>query len=320
MAAKIDGTWNLHVATRDKPLDFFVLFSSGASLLGSAGQANHAAANAFMDAFAYYRQAHGLPAVSINWGAWADVGAAADRKLDARRGIATMAPQEGLQAFEWVVQESARRTRLSFAQIAVVPIDWETVFAQTAPDREPALFKLLSAESKRPSSDAAAAMTANSATGAEQPLPGEATNLLDALKSAPAEDRRDILVERIRQEVAAVLRIDPDHVIDEQQGLFEMGMDSLMSIELKTRLGAAVGHNLPSTLTFNYPTVAALAQYIRSQHPMDEKAPVSALPADAVRPKDDAAPIPDVGDLSENELAELLSAKLAKIRAAAGND
>ena len=81
LAPKVQGGWNLHTLTQDKPLDFFILFSSAASLLGSPGQANHVAANTFLDTLAHYRRSQGLPALSINWGVWSDIGAAAKRQL-----------------------------------------------------------------------------------------------------------------------------------------------------------------------------------------------------------------------------------------------
>ena len=119
MAPKVAGTWNLHALTRDLPLEFFVLFSSSASVSGSPGQGNHATANAFMDSLAHYRRAQGLPALSVNWGPWSEIGAAAHgdrgRRL-ASRGIGSFTPTEGLRALQQLIKQD-------YTQTAVIPFD-----------------------------------------------------------------------------------------------------------------------------------------------------------------------------------------------------
>src|SRR5439155_17412903 len=101
MRAKVEGAWNLHEQTTSRPLDFFVLFSSGSSLVGSPGQANYCAANAFLDALAHHRHAQGLPALAINWGRWTDVGLAATPDRGGRRafrGFGRVSPGRGREA------------------------------------------------------------------------------------------------------------------------------------------------------------------------------------------------------------------------------
>ncbi len=125
MAPKIDGAWNLHQLTLTAPLDFFILFSAGAALLGSPGQSNYAAANAFLDGLAHYRQGQGMCALSINWGAWAEVGMAARTKDQSQRrwageGIRLIYPHEGVQILEQLLKQSS-------AQVAVLPINWSQV-------------------------------------------------------------------------------------------------------------------------------------------------------------------------------------------------
>ncbi|MEK7324228.1 MAG: SDR family NAD(P)-dependent oxidoreductase, partial [Chloroflexota bacterium] len=125
-APKIDGAWNLHTLTQHLPLDFFVLFSSASSLLGSPGQGNYAAGNAFMDALAHYRKAQGLPALSINWGAWSEVGMAAslesqDQRRWAAQGMGAMTPEQGLAVFGQLLDAAEA------AQIGVLPINWSTL-------------------------------------------------------------------------------------------------------------------------------------------------------------------------------------------------
>ena len=133
LAPKVRGGWILHELSRDHPLDFFVLFSSAASLLGSAGQTNHAAANAGLDALAHFRRGRGLPAQSINWGAWSDVGTLASRRLEgilAERGLGTISPEAGLQVLDQVL-------RIGAPQIGVIPVRWSQFLGACRPGDDP---------------------------------------------------------------------------------------------------------------------------------------------------------------------------------------
>ncbi|MET0790202.1 MAG: SDR family NAD(P)-dependent oxidoreductase, partial [Polyangiaceae bacterium] len=142
MAPKVLGTWHLH---RLAPaLDFFALFSSGAAIAGSAGQANHAAANAFEDALAWYRQARGLPTVSINWGPWADVGAAADRNVSGPSFVMQIAPKDGLRALAAALVLDAAKQRLTSAQWVVIATDWSQLAQAPLAWRNSPLFRELS--------------------------------------------------------------------------------------------------------------------------------------------------------------------------------
>ena len=119
LAPKVEGAALLDRLTRGDPLDWFVLFSSIAAILGGTGQANHAAANAYLDQLAWQRRALGLPAVSINWGAWSEVGSAADLSDRlSELGVGFLTPSQGITALQRVLQSGAR-------QLAVLPIDWQ---------------------------------------------------------------------------------------------------------------------------------------------------------------------------------------------------
>ncbi|HET8683329.1 MAG TPA: SDR family NAD(P)-dependent oxidoreductase, partial [Micromonosporaceae bacterium] len=242
-APKVSGAWHLHMGTRDLPLDHFVLFSSIASLLGSPGQGNYAAANAFLDALAHHRRSLGLPGVSINWGAWGEAGMAADltgrdQQRWAGRGIGTIPPEQGIRALELVLASQAPQT-------AVMPVDWDRYAQQYPVGAQRCLLAEL--VDQGPDEDEAAAGG-----------PG----LREQIEAMPAEKRHEALVRYVAGEVAQVLMLDAE-VLDPHQGMFDMGMDSLMALELKNRVQAAFGHELPSTLLFNYPTIEAVAKYLQ---------------------------------------------------------
>ena len=237
LAPKVSGSWNLHTATLDLPLDFFVLFSSGASLLGSPGQASYSAANAFLDALAHHRRAEGRPAMSVNWGPWAEGGMAegVDRKRWKSRGLGLIPPEEGLRVLGALVRQGP-------TQIGVLPIRWEVFAAGAVP---PMLSEVVQQVRK---------MAGKRAEGPETPA------LLHALRQAAPSRRRGHVLAHLRDNVAKVLGlIGP---LDPRQPLRELGLDSLMAVELRNMIGKALGKPLSVTLLFDYPTLDALADHI----------------------------------------------------------
>lgn len=208
LAPKVDGARHLHELTRDEPLAAFVMFSSVASVFGSAGQSNYAAANAYLDALAEHRRANGLVATSVSWGPWARTGMSsylddAEVARLRRQGVTALTPRQGLRIFDAAI-------------------------AQDAPHL------------------VAAVLTPPATVAREQ------------LATLPAEERWPAVVALVRREVAVVLGAG----VGPRQVLGDAGVDSLMALELRTRLTAATGVPLPATLVVDHPTPNAIARLI----------------------------------------------------------
>jgi len=291
MTPKVAGAWNLHRLTEGLELDFFVCFSGGASVLGSPGQGNYAAANAFMDALAHYRHGRGRPALTINWGPWADSGMAAateerGKREFARHGMALIKPQDGLRT-------CAELLMWNRPQVAVLPIDWRDFFAASTADRPPPLLQDLAVES--------------GFSGAAKGV------LLQALKDAPARERRFLLTTELQARLAEALGLDAPERIAPRQRLFEMGLDSLMAVGLTARLQSELDCSLGSTLLFDYPTLGALADHLADDVVDLDFGASSGAPAAALV-EAPARAAPDLAELSDDEVAARLAAKLASIR------
>ena len=293
LSPKADGVINLARSVEAIDLDFFVAFSSGSAVLGSAGQAAYAGANAFLDAATLSMRHQGRAALTINWGAWEGDGMAGsvDERVArswAERGIGTLSKATGLGALEEALASRAGRA-------VVVPIRWETFFA-TATEPIPLLLTELAPSTL--SGEAAAAP--------------QRSDLSDELSALSASKRERVLVERLREETAGVLGVQIDE-IDARTGLTEQGMDSLMAVELASRLSRVAGVALPSTFAFEFPTLAALGKHLLVQ-----LLPSSAeADADAEETLDDSKPgtetVPhdqEIEDLSEAELQDELRREL----------
>ena len=295
---KIAGTWNLHLLTRDLKLDFFVVFSSTTALWGSSLLGHYAAANTFLDTFAHYRQASGLPAVSINWGTW-DVMRAASLGEQAKVvqfGLNQMPAEAALGILGGLLNSP-------MALVAIASVDWHVLKpAYEARRKRPLLEKI----------------DLGIPTQMGGRLKKKAATLMEQLKSIPIEDRKEFILRVVREQVAQVISNPEPASLDIHQGLFEMGLDSLMSVELKSLLEASVEQALPSTLTFNYPTIADLANYLEKEI-QGQLFTVTASHLQTKSAEDlpsTTGPLPGEQDkiLTEDELAELLTAKLLKLK------
>jgi myxalamid-type polyketide synthase MxaB len=303
---KMQGSWNLHTLTCNRPLDFFVLFSSAVALLGSPGQANHAAANTFQDALAHYRHAHGLPALTINWGAWSEVGAAAERRVEERmmqRGGVYMSPQEGIEAFEYAMARANQAVGERQTQIGIVALDWSKQVERWVDGAPPPFYREIAWEVPAMNGESVATSQAAEDENDTMQRLGEA---------APAE-RQSILLEYVRLQALRVLDLDPAHPLDRRQKLQEVGLDSLMAVELRNRVGTglALKRKLPATLLFDYPTVEALTAFLIQELAFDQvgqtDSPLATL-ADRDRAAEEA--LAELEQLTDEEAEALLFEEL----------
>ncbi len=239
MAPKVQGAWHLHQLSQNQSLDFFVLFSSVASLLGSPGQGNHSAANGFLDGLAHYRRTMGLPGLSIHWGAVSQVGEAAERGADVRvskQGMGAISPVQVLESLELLMSGSD-------VEVGVVPIEWSWWQERVAQWR----FLVDWQETLKTTSK-----TSNS-------------EFILKLESTAPNRRKSLLEEHIRLQVALVLGISNPKSISLETGFFDLGMDSLTSVELRNKLQASLERSLPSSLAFNYSTINKLVDYLAKE-------------------------------------------------------
>ncbi|MGB9307313.1 MAG: SDR family NAD(P)-dependent oxidoreductase, partial [Mycobacterium sp.] len=246
MAPKVQGAWNLHALTKDADLDLFVLFSSAASLLGPPGAANYAAANAFLDALAWHRRAEGRPALSVNWGPWAELGFFTRSELQsyfAQYGVEAMPAADSLQALSSLLTRSA-------TQAVVLDIDW----ARWQPDVQPPLLAELGVV---PSGDKPQGGTA----------PGPGSGLDDALQGATPEERQRLLESYLCELAAGKLGLTPS-TLDIEAPLNSLGVDSLITVELRMQVERDLGVVVPVTRLLEGPSVASLAEWLRDHLPV----------------------------------------------------
>jgi acyl transferase domain-containing protein len=304
MGPKLLGSWHLHQRARE--LDFLVLFASGASLAGSPGQSNHAAANAFEDALAWYRQARGLPTVSINWGPWAEVGAAVDRAVEAT-GLQGIAPADGLAALEFALRGERIGGTFASSQLGVLRTDWTHLVEVADNGRLAPLFGELLAGARRKSQSAVPGKTASTTTA-------PSAGLRERIRAAMPNRRRALLRDHVRQQTVKVLGLAHAEDLDINEPLRQLGLDSLMAVELRNLLGKSVGHGLPATVTFDHPTVEALVEHLATTVLADD---IGVGAAPDAPPEAAAAPAADTGtrfdDLSSDELAAQLASRLDRI-------
>ncbi len=243
--AKIHGTWNLHQATLDQPLDFFILFSSNAALFGAAGQGNYAASNLFLDSLAHYRASQGLPALAVNWGPIGDVGYLARNPLVAAwlesGGSKLITSAQAMQAMELALSVNP-------TQVGVFNADWTLLLKAMNGKPVPRFEALLSAQK------------------------GGAEGGLQHLESLDPEERRSALHPVVMAQVARVLGTQPQR-IDTSQSLLDMGLDSLMSLQLRNWVKSNLNVTLASSTLLDQPSLEKLVDLLSESM---QPAPVAA--------------------------------------------
>lgn len=301
---KVMGGWLLHRLLEDAPLDFFVLFSSAGSLLGQPGQGNYAAANAFLDALAHHRRAQGQPALTLNWGAWADSGfadTAGGKRLAARLallGITSMAPQQALAVME-------QQLRQNSTQVIAIPVDWRKY-------RE-----FFSAETVSP----LLSEFAHERGGIQPPSQRrEEKKFLarDAFLTAQSAERQKLLQSYLSEQVARVLGLSVSR-LDLHQPLSNLGLDSLMAVELKNRIALDLGVNVPMVKFLQGPSVEEAVAYLfeqLTQEVSDSAAPLVAGVAPFQEEHEngrlDEQLLANLDRLSDEEVDSLLADTLAE--------
>ncbi|MYX59483.1 SDR family NAD(P)-dependent oxidoreductase, partial [Streptomyces sp. SID8382] len=297
---KVDAVLNLQELTAGLDLSAFVVFSSIAGVFGGMGQANYAAANAFLDALSHRRRAQDLPAASLAWGLWAnDAGMSGhlnenDFKRIARGGIIAFPPAEGLELFD---------TALAEDHPVLLPLRLDTKAVQAQGEVPAVLRGLVRATVRRGAAD--------TATGA-----AEAAGLAQRLSGMTDTQRDRALLDLVRDHTATVLGFVDADSVDADRGLMEAGFDSLTAVELRNRLGAASGLRLPATLLFDYPSCRAIAGYLATEL-VPEPAAAGQLPG--LAELDRLTTLLD-DERYREELTGRLHDLLAKARAAAGDD
>ena len=249
---KADAAWNLHELTRDADLAEFILFSSVAGTLGSAGQANYAAANTYLDSLAVHRRAHGLPATSLAWGLWDQASGMtghldrADLSRVSRAHVTALSTNEALPLFDAALRSS---------RPLVVParLDTTTLRGGTDPVGLPPLLRgLVRVRHLRQ-------------VGAQASAASMSARWQQRLAGLPDAERRETLLQTVRSEAATVLGHTSPSGIRGEQAFKDIGFDSLAAVEFRNRLGTALGLRLPSTLVFDRPTPAAVAEFLQGE-------------------------------------------------------
>lgn len=280
---KVDGAWLLHDLTRDLPLDFFILYSAAGVQLGAAGQGLYSAANAEIDALAWFRHRLGLPALSVAWGPWVGAGmanelAARGRDIWQARGLKKVDSALGFACLERLLSDKA-------VYAAVMPIDWHRFLAELPPHMDREFF--------------------GDVAPMHRQIPrSKQVGIIDRLAALPSSQRKAALTAHLTEQALKTLNLSSTMSIAPRVPLKEFGLDSLMAVELCNSLARSGGRVLPATLLFDYPTIEALTKYLTRVWEIEPEVP---QPGDGEVPHTQAGLI---ADMSEEDAEALLLKEL----------
>ncbi|SNS50045.1 Phosphopantetheine attachment site [Actinoplanes regularis] len=259
---KVDAAWHLHELTRDRPLTAFVLYSSAAGVAGNPGQGGYAAANAYLDALAEHRRGLGLPATSLAWGLWNERSGMAGDRTDEELAAKLRPGMSGLETGEGLALLDAA---LASGRSALVPMRLDLAALRATLDEAPPLLRGLIRTTVRRDGGA---------------TNGAAEEFRRAFAATAEADRPAVLLDHLRAQIAAVLGLDGPADVDPDRAFLEMGFDSLTAVELRNRIGAAVGFRLAPTVVFENPTPKALAGHVAAAYGQRAGATVAGRPAE----------------------------------------
>ena len=289
MAPKVAGAWHLHKLTEELPLDFFVLFSSVASLLGSPGQGNYAAANAFMDVLAHYRSSQGLPGLSINWGPWqegmaASLGERAQARL-AAQGLKSITPEQGRQALQMLGFQG---------QVGVLPFEWSVLEPNLGMGKPVPLLADLVPQAKP-----------QGATQRSQQQ--ERSRIL----AAEPSQRYSLVVTYIQEQIAKALGLSAAQ-LDIDQPLNYVGLDSLMAVELRNQLKSELGVEVSVVQFMEGFSTASLASQVVEQLTLKQAQPEPSNGSSQAQSSTEEKVLAKLEQLSDEDVDTMLAAMLSK--------
>lgn len=296
MSSKVEGTWNLHKLTQDYSLDFCIFFSSVASLLGSLGQSNYAAANQFMDSLAHYLHLQGKPALSINWGPWAEGGMASElqqyqRENIEKQGIYFISVEQGLKALGTLIDSNK-------GEIGVFSIDWQ-IFAKSSQKKAlPILSDILSSFDGFSYSEGDRSFLKK--------------DWLTQIDSASPEGRLDVVTGYLQQQICLALKLAPDQ-INLNSSLNMMGMDSLMAMELRNRVKTDLKIDIPVSQIMAGQNTVEIAHYLEEK--LSESAvnsQIEKMSETTIEQLTEEALLNNLNELSDAQVVSLLSTMLTE--------
>jgi acyl carrier protein len=293
LRGKAHGAWLLHELTRDLPLDFFVLYSAAGVVLGAAGQGAYPAANAELDALARARHRLGLPALSVAWGPWADVGMAARLAENGQhgweeRGLAPLSPSEALEQLGRLLGDGATYG-------AVMRVNWRRLLARLPVGTDGAFFSNV---------------VPDGPLGSMVARVDEVETFASRIRALPSGQRMRAMIDYLSGRTLHMLGLDLSTPVDSRRPLKDIGLDSLMAVELRNALSRAAGQSLPATLLFDYPTLETLAGHLLQILRLDADVAAS---GDAARER--SAAEATVAALSDDDAEAALMAELDSRRA-----